>query len=275
MVVPWRRDINLKVRRAIVRSRSFVGIVLASILFAASGGAFAADMAVKAPPPPPPPPPPTWTGFYFGGNLGGGWSKQTFVDNFAAPPFGAVALGAIDSTPNPSGVVGGIQAGYNYQFNWLLLGVEGGFTWSGATSSASCFPLLAPQTCTADPRWLADVVGRVGAIWGPALFYAKGGAAWINTTYTDIALAGAPAAALPGVFFSGNETVPGWTVGGGVEYLFLPNWSAKVEYDYYGFRDTNTTLTAGPGLFFTELMKQNMQTVTVGINYHFGSWFYR
>jgi outer membrane immunogenic protein len=260
---------DLKVRRAIVRSRSSIGIVLASILFAASGEAFAADMAVKAPPPPPPPPPPTWTGFYFGGNVGGGWSKQTFVDNFSAP------FGAIDATPNPSGVVGGVQGGYNYQINWLLLGVEGGFTWAGTNSSSSCFPLLAPQSCTADPRWLADVVGRIGAIWGPALFYAKGGAAWMNTTYTDIALPGAPPGALPGVFFTANETVPGWTAGGGIEYLFLPNWSARVEYDFYGFRNQNTIFNAGPGLQFTELMKQNMQTVTFGINYHFGPWFYR
>jgi outer membrane immunogenic protein len=266
---------DLKVRRAIVLSRSSIRNVLVSILFAASGEAFAADMAVKAPPPPPPPPPPTWTGFFFGGNIGGGWSKQTFIDNFSAPPFGAVGLGAVDSTPNPSGVVGGVQGGYNYQINWLLLGIEGDFTWSGMNSSASCFPLLAPQQCTADPRWMADVVGRIGAIWGPALFYARGGPAWVRDTYTDIALAGAPAAALPGVLFTAHETVPGWTVGGGVEYLFLPNWSARLEYDYYGFRNQNTGFNGPPGDFFTEETKQNIQTVTVGINYHFGPWFYR
>jgi outer membrane immunogenic protein len=262
---------DLKVRRTIVRSRSSIGIVLASILFAASGEAFAADMAVKAPPPPPPPPPPTWTGFYFGGNVGGGWSKQTFIDNFSAP------FGAVDSTPNPSGVVGGVQGGYNYQINWLLLGVEGDFTWSGMNSSASCFPLLAPQQCTADPRWMADVAGRIGAIWGPALFYAKGGPAWVRDSYSNIALAGAPPAALPGVLFTAHETVPGWVAGGGVEYLFLPNWSARVEYDYYGFRNQNTGFNGGPGNFFTEEIKQNIQTVTFGVNYHFGygPWFFR
>jgi outer membrane immunogenic protein len=260
---------DLKVRRAVVLSRSSIRNVLVSILFAASGEAFAADMAVKAPPPPPPAPLPTWTGFYFGGNVGGGWSKQTFIDNFSAP------FGATDSTPKPSGVVGGVQGGYNYQINWLLLGVEGDFTWSGATSSASCFPLLAPQTCTADPRWVADVVGRIGAIWGPALFYARGGPAWIRDTYTNIALPGAPAGAFPGVLFTAHETVPGWTAGGGVEYLFLPNWSARLEYDYYGFRNQNVGFNGPPGFFFTEIIKQNMQTVTVGINYHFGPFFYR
>ena len=183
--------------------------------------------------------------------------------------------GLFDATPKPSGVVGGVQGGYNYQINWLLLGIEGDFTWSGATSSASCFPLLAPQTCTADPRWIADVVGRIGAILGPALFYVRGGPAWMHDTYTDIALPGAPPAALPGVLFTAHETVPGWTAGGGVEYLFLPNWSARLEYDYYGFRNQNVRFNGGPGNFFTEIIKQNMQTVTVGINYHFGPLFYR
>jgi hypothetical protein len=55
------------------------------------------------------------------GNIGYGWSQKTFVENFS-PPFGA-----IDATPNPSGVVGGVQAGYNAQFNSLLLGIEGNF----------------------------------------------------------------------------------------------------------------------------------------------------
>src|SRR5215469_11136540 len=81
----------------------------------------------------------------------------------------------IDATPNPSGVVGGVQAGYNAQFNSLLLGIEGNFDWSGAKSTTSCFPLLAPQTCTADPRWIADITGRLGEVFGPALFYVKGG----------------------------------------------------------------------------------------------------
>src|ERR1700744_196891 len=108
--------------------------------FAASE-VFAADMAVKTPPPAPAAALPSWTGFYFGGNVGGGWSDKEFIDNTTAP------VGEVDGRGHPSGVVGGVQGGYNYQINnWWLVGVEGGFTWSGATSSFSCFPLLAPQT---------------------------------------------------------------------------------------------------------------------------------
>jgi outer membrane immunogenic protein len=238
-------------------------IALAAIAGLLGTPVLAAELPVKAPPPIAPAP--TWTGFYLGGNIGYGWSEKQFINNFSAP------FGALDATPHPNGWVGGFQGGYNYQVNdWALLGIEGGYTWSGAESSVSCFPLLAPQTCTADPKWLADIAGRAGVIVGPALFYAKGGAAWVHDTYSDLALPGAPAGALPGVLFTASETRSGWVAGGGIEYMFIPQWSARIEYDYYGFPDRSIGFNGGPGDFFTEIIKQNMQTVTVGLDYHFG-----
>ena len=79
------------------------------------------------------------------------------------------------------------------------------------------------------------------------------------------------ASALPGVLFTADETRFGWTIGGGIEYMFLPNWSAKIEYDYYGFPDKSITFNGGSGNSFTEIIKQNMQIATVGLNYHFGA----
>jgi outer membrane immunogenic protein len=245
------------------RSSGMLTGVAATVLLLAASRSFAAELPVKAPPAPIAPTP-IWTGFYIGGNFGYGWSEKQFIDNFSPP------LGAVDASPNPQGWVGGFQGGYNYQIDWALLGIEGGVTWSGATSSVSCFPLLAPQTCTADPKWLADIAGRAGAVFGPALVYVKGGAAWVHDTYSDLALPGAPPAALPGVLFTASETRSGWVAGGGIEYMFLPNWSARLEYDYYGFPDRSIGFAGGPGNFFTEEIRQNMQTVTVGINYHFG-----
>jgi outer membrane immunogenic protein len=54
-------------------------LVGAAFSFAASGLAFAADMAVKAPPSPPPAPVYSWTGWYIGGNVGGGWGHRDFT----------------------------------------------------------------------------------------------------------------------------------------------------------------------------------------------------
>jgi outer membrane immunogenic protein len=229
-------------------------------------GAVAADLPVKALPPQPLL---SWTGFYVGGNVGGGFSKKTFIDN--DPTFGP-PIGGLDGSPRPSGWVGGLQAGYNYQINSILLGLEGDFTWLGTKSSFSCFPLLAPQTCTADPEWVAAITGRLGAVMGPALLYVKGGAAWIRDTYTDIAGPTAPnPPADPNVLYVSHDIRSGWTAGVGIEYMFLPNWSLRLEYDYYGFPDRSVGFDGTDGGFFTELIKQNLQTVTIGMDYHFGA----
>ena len=236
----------------------------ALIQIAVTMGARAADMPIKVPPAVVPLA--TWTGFYVGANVGGGFSQKKFIDNFPTPD------GVLDASPNPSAWVGGLQAGYNYQINSLLFGLEGGFTWLGARSTFSCFNFGA-QSCTADPEWLATFTPRIGAVFGPALFYVKGGPAWIRDTYTDISSVAAHAggvASAPGDLFTAHDIRSGWTAGAGIEYLFLPNWSVRVEYDYAGFRDRSVGFTDGESGYFTELIKQNLQIATVGLNYHFG-----
>jgi outer membrane immunogenic protein len=246
--VPWNRTLA-------------AGVAL--VPFLAITGTNAAELPVKAPPLVAAA---SWTGFYMGASAGGGFSQKTFIDNYT--PFGDV--GGIDATPHPTGWVGGLQAGYNYQINSLLVGAEADFTWSGARSTFSCFPLLAPQTCTADPEWIGAFAGRLGAVIGPTLLYVRGGPAWVHDTYTDVALSGAPLIARPGELFVANDTRFGWTAGAGVEYMFLPQWSLRLEYDYYGLPDRSVGFDGDTGGSFTELIKQNMQTMTAGVNYHFG-----
>lgn len=227
---------------------------------------FGEATAAELPAPPPPAPVATWTGFFAGPSIGGSFSQKTFIDNFPTPD------GAIDATPRPEGWVGGLQAGYNYQINWLLVGIEGDFNWLGAKDQFSCFSFGA-QTCTADPEWIASIAGRVGAVYGPALFYVKGGPAWVRDTYTDIASQQAVSGgvqSLPGDFFVGHDIRPGWTAGGGIEYMFMPNWSVRLEYDYAKFSDRSVDFYGDSGGFFTELIKQNTQMLTAGVNYHFG-----
>jgi outer membrane immunogenic protein len=228
--------------------------------------AAAADMATKAPPVVPVPIA-SWTGLYVGANIGGGFTQKTFIDNFPTPD------GVIDASPKPAGWVGGFQAGYNYQINSLLLGVEGDFTWLGIRDSFSCFSFGA-QICSANPGWTGAIAGRIGAVFGPTLFYVKGGPAWIRDTYSDIATAAGAAGgvvAIPGDLFSGQDIRWGWTVGGGAEYMLTPHWSLRLEYDYMNFGERSVGFSDGAGNFFTELIKQNMQMVTAGVNYHFSA----
>ena len=83
------------------------------------------------------------------------------------------------------------------------------------------------------------MTGRLGYTWGPALLYAKGGYAWRDGNNIGVTAAGVPQA-----FTASGNRKDGYTVGGGLEYMFAPNWSAKAEYQYYNFG--NTTLTTGP-----------------------------
>ena len=54
-----------------MRNKLISSLAGAALSFAASGLAFAADMS-----PPPPAPVYSWTGFYIGGNIGGGWAND-------------------------------------------------------------------------------------------------------------------------------------------------------------------------------------------------------
>jgi outer membrane immunogenic protein len=62
--------------------------------------------------------------------------------------------------------------------------------------------------------------------------------------------------------FSDSAWLSGWTAGAGIEYAFMPNWSAKVEYLHYGF---------GSETFFGALSSGNLDvnTIKAGINYRF------
>jgi outer membrane immunogenic protein len=180
-------------------------------------------------------------------------------------------------------VIGGVQLGYNYQFagSWLI-GVEGDFSWSGIDGEHSGFSTIPPFTAGgAAPRfndshsnvnWLATATARLGYAVDNWLFYAKGGAAWgdfeANSQTTN------PTAGTTIATVSGGETRSGWTVGGGIEWAFLKNWSAKVEYDYLNFgtdrvnRNVTFAAVAIPNPLVRDV-KTNIQTIKFGVNYLF------
>jgi outer membrane immunogenic protein len=82
-----------------------------------------------------------------------------------------------------------------------------------------------------------------------------------------------------GVSNSVSNTKVGWTAGGGVEWMFLPNWSAKVEYLYYDLGTVttatlpNAVVPVAPVVGIYALThtstRFNGNVVRAGINYHF------
>jgi opacity protein-like surface antigen len=42
----------------------------------------------------------------------------------------------------------------------------------------------------------------------------------------------------------GGTNLTGLLLGGGIEYAFAPNWSAKLEYDHIGYLSRNVDLSS-------------------------------
>jgi len=259
-----------------------LAVIFAALAF--SGSAFAADMAVKAPSPSTAPAATSynWTGWYVGLNAGGAWQREDSTTTM--DPGGHIGVLGIIALINASGTgsatagsfIGGVQTGYNWQFNQTVLGIEADFDGlTGNPTLNGAGPLnIAPNTFTttnsARAEWLATLRPRLGVILGRTLIYATGGLALADIrytqTYTDTLNSG---------FGTSSVTTvkAGWTAGGGIEYAFWDKWSTKLEYLYSDFSSVNTTglVTATTGN--TNLLHGSAalatQTVRAGINLKF------
>jgi len=232
-------------------------VLSAAVLGALVTSTYAADLPVKARPPAPAPVIPAaynWTGCYVGGNLGGAWASKDWTNQTE----GAGVIGAPISTQRPSGVLAGGQFGCNYQSSSWVFGIQGDVDWADASGSAAD-QLTAGLTDRSKVKSLASVTGRVGYAWDRVLGYVKGGGAWVRDEYSVLSAAGV-------VLSSASETRGGWTMGVGIEYAFLPNWSAFAEYDYYGFGTRNVDFPNGGG---TAAIRQKINVAKAGINYKF------
>jgi outer membrane immunogenic protein len=180
----------------------------------------------------------TWTGFYVGAHVGGAFGSNDFSGSFGSP--------GNDS----NGFIGGGQVGADYQFapNWLI-GVEGQF--SGASIDEST--ISAGNEFKNKIGWLSSVTGRLGYVANNVLIYGKAGGAFADYKTT-----------IGGI--GDSDTRTGWTAGGGLEYMFSPQWSAKVEYQYYDFGKDSYTAVG-----FPYEVDSNIHTVKAGINWRFGN----
>jgi outer membrane immunogenic protein len=227
----------------------------------------------------------TWTGCYIGMHAGGAWMGNTVTDpvllvqdniNLGGPGFTTVGPTAV-GLDQRGAVVGG-QLGCDYQApSNFVIGIEGAA--SGATLRGQrvlSLPDSPPDTAllTIKTDFIPSLTGRVGYAADHWLFYAKGGVAWANSAYSLTGTFSAAGAVVPGVpfDFEGLSTRVGWTAGAGIEWAFCDDWSARLEYDYYGFGTHTATMNDvanGPGpLSF----RTTLQTVKLGVNFHVWGW---
>jgi outer membrane immunogenic protein len=229
----------------------------------------AADLAVKAPAPIAIY---DWTGFYVGIAGGGSLGSSDHID-------AATGLSDAAGYNIRGGMVGG-TFGYNWQISSFVVGFEGDASWVSEYGSNSDIG-QAPVALTAagvpnlfdgngNPRfqsftketWLATARVRVGYAVNNLLFYGTGGYAAAGVD------AGVKDAGNGALLDSRNTTRSGWAAGGGLEWGFAPNWSAKFELLYTQFEDKPflTLQAEGP----RSAIPLNDTAARAGINYRFG-----
>jgi outer membrane immunogenic protein len=211
----------------------------------------------------------SWTGFYFGGNVG--WSESR-TNTANTSPFGGFDNGVFNSfDANSTSWTGGLQAGYNWQMSNVVFGIEGDLGYLDNERRLEFIGPNADDFIEAKFGWYGTVTGRLGLAFNNSLFYVKGGAAFgrVENTAADL-INNAPGPFLIDasdvVASSSNRT--GYAVGGGWEYGFSPNWSGKIEYLYLDFGRYESARNLD-GDTFTH--RNNVHTVKFGINYHFNS----
>jgi outer membrane immunogenic protein len=225
--------------------------------------------------------PGSWSGAYVGLNAGYAWGN---VDGSAVPndalsdphAFGHFTAPSF----SPEGFIGGGQIGYNWQTGAWVLGGEVDFSGINAKSDKVVEPFFAGKghkaTTSSQYDWLFTARLRAGVTvaqnW---LVYATGGLAMtrVKESMTTSGFFGNDTTT-----WSDSKTLFGGTIGGGVEYAFASNWSAKAEYLYAKFEDTTPLVTASTtGIGFGLAIRgpvasfsHDLNVVRVGINYKFG-----
>jgi outer membrane immunogenic protein len=185
-----------------------------------------------------------WTGFYIGGHIGGAFAGSSSLDN------------------TDGRFLGGLQGGYDYEFsNNVVIGVEAEYNWLTDNNGGATFG--GGSIATTNNDQFGSVTGRVGYSFGAALLYAKGGYAFRGDSDNIHVTTGG----VPQAFTTDGNHQDGYTVGAGLEYMFAPSWSAKIEYQYYNFG--SSTFTSGPADVVGTRFTDDVHTVKAGINYRF------
>jgi len=274
------RKAELSEDNVIIRTRSLGPAALFALALAVPAGA--ADLGRRPPPPMAPAVAPvpvfSWTGCYLGGNIG---AKKGSLDGnanldavFPLFPVGTtLGFGGGDSE---TGFIGGGQAGCQWQTGALVLGFEGDFDATNLertfVSQGLVAPFVAGDTFTLSNDWQASFRGRLGWAFDRVMIYATGGITWANFEAAAFLVGNPP------LVVSADKTLSGWTVGGGVDWAFAPNWSLGFEYRFsqYDRDDFGLgTLLVAPATSAPFRVNAELETheVTLRVNYRFGSIF--
>ena len=213
----------------------------------------------------------SWAGFYLGVHGGYGWGESNFTTRVStAPPvdlFGPKLRG---------GLYGG-HAGYNWQFDRAVAGLELDLSVASIRGSAQVQYSVPPETFTESRAPEIEALGSIRARlgWSPidsVLFYGTAGLGWERISTVSGFASSAPAGSLTSSTYNAADRF-GWVGGAGAEIL-LPggNWIGRLEYLHYGFgaiaRSGVITNTAGTTLFGAG--DHGVDVLRAGVSYKFG-----
>jgi len=217
------------------------------------------------------PAPAIWQGFYFGGNIGGAWGDIGNSHPLAFPS--ATSLYRSEDISG-SGVMGGLQLGYNWQAPscCFVLGIEADIGGADMGLGSRNIYIPGPGAGYANLQthsgggFFGDVAARAGYAFGGTLIYAKGGFAWFDPGLSvyETLVTGA------GTLGYGKEggVLTGWTAGGGFETIIDPQWTWKIEYLFADFSNVdNGCCTDGSRNFRFFGRDLAVNSVKVGFNY--------
>ncbi len=201
----------------------------------------------------------TWTGFYVGAQVGHTWGND-YTKEYLTNPWTYVGL---INFYNPNGFSYGVHAGGNYQVGNIVLGAEADVDYSRIRAGFRD-PPVAPFNPGGYGRTEVNVHGtmrvRLGYAFGRLLVYGTGGLALakIDNIYSNWGL----------VSEKLTRTVPGYTLGAGVEYAVTDNVTMRAEFrhtDYGQYK--NNSLVAFPG--FSGVQRPTFNAVKLGASYKF------
>jgi outer membrane immunogenic protein len=247
----------------------------AGVGIALSGGFAAAQVA----------PPSSWTGFYVGANAGYSWGPWATSSNQEIFNFESRT-----ASPQVNGALGGLQAGYNWQYNsrWVF-GIESDVQITGEKAKQNWVdPGLQPPII--EECGLCDFVPRVGGAaslsseWDfpwfgtarvragylPAsnwLIYATGGLAFGESRFKFSFSQPGAAPALTRYVLDTSSTRVGYAVGAGAETKLSRNWSVKFEYLYVDLGTVSINTTDIDGAPFGVNYHVRDHIARIGINY--------
>ena len=202
-----------------------------------------------------------WTGFYIGGYYGTAIGSQT-----GSTPTTLAGSHQGQTNVNKYGAMGGLTAGYNWQFapHWLV-GLEGEFGYLGINRSNIEFN--DDTTVGLKTDWYGTARARFGYVTGPSLLYATGGAAFVH--YRDEFGGDAPNNTVAST--SSSKTTASWTAGYGAETKLTRAWSAKTEYLFIDGGDNNDFIANPRGVSgVPSTFSHGYHLVKTGLNYKFG-----